>query len=89
MVKIPKTAILSIQTTGIANVLEDEKIAGSCSLAIGIMYELAQGKDSPWYGYLQALPLSEDLPVFWSDEEKSWFKGTEMENAVHNDLVNI
>lgn len=52
------------------------------------MYEIAQGEQSPWYGYLQALPdQGEDLPIFWEEEEKELFNGTEMESAVRNDLV--
>jgi hypothetical protein len=51
------------------------------------MYELAQGEDSPWYGYLQALPFKEDLPVFWSEDEQALLKGTEMEEALKNDKV--
>ncbi|KAI9033684.1 hypothetical protein CLU79DRAFT_801776 [Phycomyces nitens] len=53
------------------------------------MYEISQGEDSPWYGYLQALPAGEDLPIFWSDEDKAWLKGTEMDDAVHNDLNDL
>lgn len=69
--------------------MNDESIEGGCSLALAIMYELSQGKNSPWYGYLQSLPLCEDLPIFWSDADKAFFKGTEMEHAVENDLVSL
>ncbi|KAI8092490.1 uncharacterized protein BX664DRAFT_276778 [Halteromyces radiatus] len=89
VVKIPKENILSIRTTGIANILDDESIEGGCSLALAVLYEMYQGKDSPWYGYLQSLPVCEDLPIFWSDTEKSYFKGTEMEHAVENDLQDL
>ncbi|KAL0082409.1 hypothetical protein J3Q64DRAFT_1720666 [Phycomyces blakesleeanus] len=89
VVKIPKEAVLSAKSTGIANVLDDEGIDGGCSLAISVMYEISQGTDSPWYGYLQALPAGEDLPIFWSDEDKAWLKGTEMDDAVHNDLNDL
>ena len=61
---------------------------GGCPLALAVLYEIAQGEKSPWYGYLQALPeQGEDLPIFWEEQEKDWFHGTEMESAVHNDLV--
>lgn len=56
-------------------------------MALAVMYETAQAKDSPWYGYLQALPVMEDLPVFWTEEEQAMLKGTEMEDAVANDMV--
>lgn len=87
VVQIPKTAILSTKSTGIANILEDEQIDGGCSLALAVLYELSQHDESPWYGYLQALPFSEDLPVFWSEQEKAWLQGTEIDASVHNDLV--
>lgn len=87
VVKIPKSCILSAKSTGVANILEDEAIEGGAALSIAVMYELAQGTESPWHGYLQALPFSEDLPIFWSEAEKMLFKGTELEDVVFNDQV--
>ncbi|GAB5588596.1 hypothetical protein Unana1_03496 [Umbelopsis nana] len=89
VVKIPKISILSAKTTGIANVIEDEHLEGGCSLALAVMYETAQAEDSPWYGYLKALPVMEDLPVFWTEDEQSLLKGTEMEDAVKNDMQDL
>lgn len=89
VVKIPKTCILSAKSTGVSNILEDEAIEGGAALSIAVMYELAQGTESPWYGYLQALPFSEDLPIFWSEAEKMLFQGTELEDVVFNDQVCI
>ncbi|CEP15315.1 hypothetical protein [Parasitella parasitica] len=89
-VKIPKESILSIKTTGIANLLDEANLEGGCPLALAVLYEIAQGEESPWYGYLQALPEhGEDLPIFWDEQEKEWFHGTEMESAVHNDLIDL
>lgn len=69
--------------------MEEANLEGGCPLALAVLYELAQKEGSPWYGYLQSLPdTGEDLPMFWSEEEKSWFKGTELEDPVNNDLVN-
>lgn len=88
VVQIPKESILSIKTSGIANLLDEANLEGGCPLALAVLYEIAQGEQSPWYGYLQALPEhGEDLPIFWEEQEKDWFHGTEMESAVHNDLV--
>ncbi|KAL0141707.1 hypothetical protein V8B55DRAFT_1446075 [Mucor lusitanicus] len=90
VVKIPKECILSIKTTGIANLLDEANLEGGCPLALAVLYEIAQGEQSPWYGYLQALPEhGEDLPIFWEEQEKDWFHGTEMESAVHNDLIDL
>lgn len=69
--------------------MEEANLEGGCPLALAVLYELAQKEGSPWHGYLQSLPdTGEDLPMFWSEEEKSWFKGTELEDPVNNDLVN-
>ncbi|KAI8640933.1 hypothetical protein BD408DRAFT_419037 [Parasitella parasitica] len=90
VVNIPKESILSIKTTGIANLLDEANLEGGCPLALAVLYEIAQGEQSPWFGYLQALPEhGEDLPIFWEEQEKEWFHGTEMESAVHNDLIDL
>lgn len=90
VVKIPKNCILSIKTSGISNILDEANLEGGCPLALAVLYEIAQKEQSPWYGYLQALPdQGEDLPIFWEEEEKELFNGTEMESAVHNDLVSL
>jgi hypothetical protein len=49
---------------------------------------MAQGASSPWYGYLQSLPENEELPIFWTTDEKALLKGTEMDAAIQNDMVN-
>lgn len=88
VVKIPKESILSTKTCGISNILDEANLEGGCPLALAVLYEIAQEERSPWYGYLQALPeQGEDLPIFWDDEEKKWFKGTEMEIPVYKGYV--
>ncbi|KAI9470634.1 MAG: hypothetical protein EXX96DRAFT_364050 [Benjaminiella poitrasii] len=90
VVKIPKECILSIKTTGIANILDEANLEGGCPLALAVLYELAQKEASPWYGYLQALPdQGEDLPIFWDEEDQALFAGTEMESAIQNDLDDL
>lgn len=90
VVKIPKECILSIKTTGISNILDEANLEGGCPLALAVLYEISLKEQSPWYGYLQALPdQGEDLPIFWEEEEKEMFNGTEMENAVRNDLGDL
>ena len=46
--EIPKKAVLSVQNTGIAELLEEHKIGGGLGLIIAIMYELSIGKKSFW-----------------------------------------
>ncbi|RUS18381.1 hypothetical protein BC938DRAFT_476002, partial [Jimgerdemannia flammicorona] len=88
--KIPKTVVLSPRSTGIANVLDDEGILGASALALAVMFELSLDIESPWYGYLQSLPWDrQDLPIFWTPEEKKWLQGTEVESAVIADLNDL
>ena len=46
--EIPKTAVLSVQNTGIADIMEQHRIRGGLGLIIAIMYELSIGKESFW-----------------------------------------
>ena len=46
---IPKSAVLSVKTSGIAGVLEENKIRGGLGLIIAILYELSLHATSPWY----------------------------------------
>lgn len=79
---------MSTKTSGISNILDEANLEGGCPLALAVLYEIAQKERSPWYGYLQALPeQGEDLPNFWNDEEKEWFRGTEMEIPVYKGYV--
>ncbi|KAF9336755.1 hypothetical protein BG006_007532 [Podila minutissima] len=55
VIKVPKHAILSVETTAIANILQDEEIEGYIGLTLGCMYEASRGAASPWFAYLSLL----------------------------------
>lgn len=46
--EIPKKAVLSVQNTGIADLLEYHRIRGGLGLIIAIMYEISIGQKSFW-----------------------------------------
>ena len=46
--EIPRAAVLSVRTTGIADLLELHGIREGLGLNIAIMYELSIGARSPW-----------------------------------------
>ena len=46
--EIPRAAVLSVRTTGIADLLELHGIREGLGLNIAIMYELSIGAISPW-----------------------------------------
>ncbi|KAK9762634.1 hypothetical protein K7432_011450 [Basidiobolus ranarum] len=86
---IPKPAVLSTQTTGIANILQDEEIGGGVALTLSLLFEYSQGEDSPWHGYIQSLPKSEDLPILWSDEEVKLLEGTEIHESIGKEKIDL
>ena len=46
---IPKAAVLSVKTSGIAHLLEENRIRGGLGLIIAILYEMSLHAASPWY----------------------------------------
>lgn len=64
-----RNTILSCKNCGIADLLAISGLDGSFGLSIALMYELALGVKSAWYGYLQSLPEVVDIPLFWSREQ--------------------
>lgn len=76
---IPKSACLTVKTSGARKIIESVDLGGSLGLAVAVMYERSLGEDSPWAGYLQLLPEEECLPFVWSvDELDSLLCGTEL-----------
>ncbi|KAJ2616194.1 hypothetical protein H4S08_000899 [Coemansia sp. RSA 1365] len=85
LVVIPKNAVISPATGVLANIFEDEELGGSLALCISVMYEMAQGKYSPWYGYLQSLPKCADIPLLWNADALKWLEGTDVAKWVLTD----
>ncbi|PIA19562.1 SET domain-containing protein [Coemansia reversa NRRL 1564] len=85
LVVIPKNAVISPATGALANIFEDEEMGGSLALCISVMYEMAQGNNSPWYGYLQSLPKCADIPLLWNVDALEWLEGTDVAKWVVTD----
>ncbi|KAI9193259.1 uncharacterized protein BJ171DRAFT_603962 [Polychytrium aggregatum] len=67
---IPKEAILSWQNCGIADILEPHHdVPDKMKLVLAIMFEQSQGEKSPWWGYLQSLPVFEPIPLLWPADD--------------------
>lgn len=76
---IPKSACLTIQTSGARDMIESAGLAGCFGLAVAVMYERSLGTASPWHGYLQLLPDRQCVPLVWSLQEVDAFlSGTEL-----------
>ncbi|KAM3920657.1 N-lysine methyltransferase SETD6 [Leptodactylus fuscus] len=93
---IPRSALLSQQTTKIQELLKKEQKnleskSGWVPLLISLMFE-ATDEASPWAPYFGLWPqlTPPDLPMFWSkDERLRLLKGTGVNEAVQRDLENI
>ncbi|KAJ1878412.1 hypothetical protein H4R99_005110 [Coemansia sp. RSA 1722] len=89
LVVIPKTAVISAATSALANIFFDEDLAGSLALCIAVMYEMSLGKQSPWYGYLQSLPVNADIPILWDAQARKWLDGTDVAKWLERDDTNL
>ncbi|KAF9158910.1 hypothetical protein DFQ26_007108 [Actinomortierella ambigua] len=90
VLEVPKSAILSTKTTGIANLLEEEGIEGYVSLTIACMYELSRGEQSPWSAYLalltkRTIQMATSLP----QESRDMMKGAEVYKDLELDLKDL
>ncbi|KAG0030510.1 hypothetical protein BGZ81_002572 [Podila clonocystis] len=89
-IKVPKHAILSVETTAIANILQDEEIEGYIGLTLGCMYEASRGAESPWFAYLSLLAkrpakMATSLP----QNARDMMKSCEAYNDVESDITDM
>ena len=82
---IPITLCLGARTCSISK----ELIAvgtwrWSCAFNFSIAQELALGPDSYWFDYLSILPSrgEQSLPMFWSEQERMYLKGTSLYSLI-------
>ncbi|NP_001085404.1 N-lysine methyltransferase setd6 [Xenopus laevis] len=93
---VPRSAILSQNTTRIQELLEKEQeslqsTSGWVPLLISLLYE-ATDSSSLWAPYFGLWPELDppDMPMFWSEEEQTkLLQGTGVLEAIRNDLKNI
>lgn len=80
---IPKTACLTVKTSGASEIIEAAGLGGILGLSVALMYERSLDEDSPWAGYLQLLPHQECVPFAWSlAEVDSLLRGTELHKVL-------
>ncbi|KAJ2509509.1 hypothetical protein H4217_008310 [Coemansia sp. RSA 1939] len=89
LVVIPKSAVLSAATSALASLLFEEQIGDTLALHMAIMYEMSQGRQSPWYGYLQSLPECADVPLLWDAGSRKWLQGTDALRMVERDEAGL
>ncbi|KAF9280591.1 hypothetical protein BGZ68_007136 [Mortierella alpina] len=89
-IQVPKSVVLSVVSTGIANLLEDEDIEGYVGLTVACMYELSRGSESLWSAYLSL--LNNRRPQMASDlsaESRELMKMSEVYGDIETDLKDM
>ncbi|KAF9954728.1 hypothetical protein BGZ72_004336 [Mortierella alpina] len=89
-IQVPKSVVLSVVSTGIANLLEDEDIEGYVGLTLACMYELSRGSESVWSAYLSL--LNNRRPLMASDlsaESRELMKMSEVHGDIETDLKDM
>ncbi|KAF9931789.1 hypothetical protein FBU30_009593 [Linnemannia zychae] len=90
VIQVPKAIVLSVQTNGIANLLEDEQLEGDTALAIGCMYEFSRGAQSPWEPYLTLLmKRPPQMATALSKESREMMKLCEAYNDIESDIKDL
>ncbi|KAK9095889.1 hypothetical protein Sjap_021386 [Stephania japonica] len=88
--RIPKSACLTVKTSGAREAIEEAGLGGPLGLAAAVMYERGLGEGSAWAGYLQALPGREAVPVTWEvGEIDEFLVGTELHKTMKEDKALI
>ncbi|KAG0345992.1 hypothetical protein BG004_002688 [Podila humilis] len=90
VIKVPKHAILSVETTAIANILQDEEIEGYIGLTLGCMYEASRGAESPWHAYLSLLAKRPaKMATSMPQKARDLMKSCEAYNDIESDITDM
>ncbi|KAF8935329.1 hypothetical protein EDD21DRAFT_444822 [Dissophora ornata] len=90
VVRVPKAIVLSVETTGIANLLADDEVEGYIGLTMGCMYEMSRGAQSPWSAYLALLAKRPPLmATSLSKEAREMLKYCEAYNDIESDIKDM
>ena len=82
ILKVPKSAILCLRNSfdsETAEKLKESGINGMLGVCIAYMHEDSKGETTRFKEYLAVLPGWENQSRFWSDTEKQWLAGSEVE----------
>ncbi|KAG0284684.1 hypothetical protein BGZ97_008089 [Linnemannia gamsii] len=89
-IQVPKSIVLSVESTGIANLLEEEDIEGYAGLTLACMYEYSQGEESVWSAYLALLAESRpQMPSDLSQDARELLKKSEVYGDIETDLKDM
>ncbi|ODN80552.1 hypothetical protein, variant 1 [Cryptococcus amylolentus CBS 6039] len=83
---IPDSLILSPYTSTLKEHLSSEEWEqlghGWSQLILVMMWESIRGDESRWSGYLGNMPRQFETPMFWSEEERKYLAGTDIQDRI-------
>lgn len=89
LARVPKSALLSVANSRLAEALEDARIGGGLALVLAVAVEAAD-PDSRWGGYISTLPpRGEHVPLFWAPGVLGMLAGTEAEGRAAADAAAV
>ncbi|OMJ22817.1 Ribosomal lysine N-methyltransferase 3 [Smittium culicis] len=87
--QISKKAIISPKKGPLSNLLDPLNISGELALVVTVMYELSLLEDGPFWGYLQSLPYSSDIPLLWPEPDQKYLIGSQVHDFLVSDYKKL
>eukprot|EP00899_Mesostigma_viride_P003449 jgi/Mesvir1/13104/Mv06083-RA.1 len=84
---VPRECVLSAANSIAAEALQKAGITGWEALIIAIVVEMAYGRRSQFWPYLEALPRHLDTPVLWEEDELALLRGSATHERLGRDEV--
>ncbi|KAK5713694.1 Ribosomal lysine N-methyltransferase 4 [Elasticomyces elasticus] len=73
---VPRTSILTIETSTLPAEINAQINDPWLGLITAMVLEHSKGDGSAWKAYFDVLPERFDTPIFWSEEELAWLRGS-------------
>ncbi|KAK3652264.1 Ribosomal lysine N-methyltransferase 4 [Elasticomyces elasticus] len=73
---VPRTSILTIETSTLPAEINAQINDPWLGLITAMVLEHSKGDGSAWKAYFDVLPERFDTPMFWSEEELAWLRGS-------------
>ncbi|KAH9842234.1 Ribosomal lysine N-methyltransferase 4 [Teratosphaeria destructans] len=79
---IRRSSILTVDNSELPGDVKKQLDDPWLSLIVAMIYEHQLGGDSRWKAYFDVLPTEFDTPMFWSDEELEYLRGSAVKEKI-------
>ncbi|KAK5716837.1 Ribosomal lysine N-methyltransferase 4 [Elasticomyces elasticus] len=79
---VPRTSILTIETSTLPAAIKAQINDPWLGLITAMVLEHSRGDGSAWKAYFDVLPERFDTPMFWSEEELAWLRGSALVDKI-------